>query len=594
MSKTDTFTVDNEAPIPDVGENNGSTEPINHVSVTVNIPDAKDDTLEYLWSESKELDSVESVTAKGMRNSVTELNAWKPFKNGDTLTLEGQSGTYYLHVRGKDVLGNSIQWTSNAFNVDTELPAITLEGDNPLVIQAGTEYVEPGYTAIDNADGDLTSTVEVKGLESLDVKKPGEYVLIYTVSDTAGNSVEVQRKIHVVDKEKPYISLTDGTVEVEAGEEYIELGYTAIDNVDGDITAKVEVTGEVDISKPGEYTLTYTVTDSSDNSYSVTRLVKVIDTTAPNLALEGGEKIVIEGGTEYVESGYTATDIVDGNLTESVAVYGSVDVTKVGEYELKYHVIDSSGNEAIATRTVTVQDTIAPVIKLSGEDTITLDLGQAYLEPGFTATDTLDGNITDQVVVSGTLRFEVGTYTIMYTVTDAAGNESTAKRTVKVVDKTAPELTLKGSHSITLIKGEKYKEPGYKAKDNVDGNITDKVVISGRIDTNKVGAYTLTYTVADSSGNKISVERIIIVNEKPDIVKDDNDGSDNGTPSDSTKDGTANNGHSNGTKTTGGTNSSSGRNLPNTATSTYNWILAGVIIIVAGISLFIIQRRKKA
>ena len=188
----------------------------------------------------------------------------------------------------------------------------------------------------------------------------------------------------------------------------------------------------------------------------------------------------------------------------------------------------------------------------------------------------------------------MGTYTIMYTVTDAAGNESTAKRTVKVVDKTAPELTLKGSHSITLIKGEKYKEPGYKAKDNVDGNITDKVVISGRIDTNKVGAYTLTYTVADSSGNKISVERIIIVNEKPDIVKDDNDGSDNGTPSDSTKDGTANNGHSNGTKTTGGTNSSSGSNLPNTATSTYNWILAGVIIIVAGISLFIIQRRKKA
>ncbi|NRK74361.1 DUF5011 domain-containing protein, partial [Salmonella enterica subsp. enterica serovar Typhi] len=135
--------------------------------------------------------------------------------------------------------------------------------------------------------------------------------------------------------------------------------------------------GDVDTSTPGEYTLTYTVTDSSDNSYSVTRIVKVIDTTAPVLALEGEEKIIIEGGTEYVEPGYTATDNVDGNLTEAVEVYGSVDVTKVGDYELKYHVIDSSGNEAIAIRTVTVQDTTAPVIKLSGEDTITLDLGQA-------------------------------------------------------------------------------------------------------------------------------------------------------------------------------------------------------------------------
>ncbi|WP_065429045.1 MULTISPECIES: immune inhibitor A domain-containing protein [unclassified Bacillus (in: firmicutes)] len=601
VSKTDTFNVDNEAPIPDVGENNGSTEPINQVSVTVNIPDAKDDTLEYLWSESEELDSVEAVTAKGMKNSVTELNAWKPFKNGDTLTLEGQSGIYYLHVRGKDVLDNTINWTSNAFTVDADVPVITLEGDNPFVIQAGTEYVEPGFAANDNVDGDVTSSVEVTGLESLDVTKPGEYVLTYTVSDTAGNSGEVQRKIHVVDEEKPYISLTEGNVEIEVGDEYTEPGYTAIDNVDGDVTDKVEVAGDVDTSTPGEYTLTYTVTDSSDNSYSVTRIVKVIDTTAPVLALEGEEKIIIEGGTEYVEPGYTATDNVDGNLTEAVEVYGSVDVTKVGDYELKYHVIDSSGNEAIAIRTVTVQDTTAPVIKLSGEDTITLDLGQAYLEPGFTATDTLDGNITDQVVVSGTLRFEVGTYTITYTVTDAAGNESTAKRTVKVADKTAPNLTLKGSSSITLTKGEKYEEPGYKARDNVDGDLTDEVIVSGKVDTNKVGAYTLTYTVTDSSGNKTSVERIIIVNEEPATDTDDNKGgsnnggSDNDTdsPSDS-KGGTVNNGKSNGTNTTGNASSQSGSNLPNTATSTYNWILAGTIIIVAGISLFIIQRRRKA
>ncbi|HCC3219347.1 TPA: DUF5011 domain-containing protein, partial [Legionella pneumophila] len=390
-----------------------------------------------------------------------------------------------------------------------------------------------------------------------------------------GNSGEVQRKIHVVDEEKPYISLTEGNVEIEVGDEYTEPGYTAIDNVDGDVTDKVEVAGDVDTSTPGEYTLTYTVTDSSDNSYSVTRIVKVIDTTAPVLALEGEEKIIIEGGTEYVEPGYTATDNVDGNLTEAVEVYGSVDVTKVGDYELKYHVIDSSGNEAIAIRTVTVQDTTAPVIKLSGEDTITLDLGQAYLEPGFTATDTLDGNITDQVVVSGTLRFEVGTYTITYTVTDAAGNESTAKRTVKVADKTAPNLTLKGSSSITLTKGEKYEEPGYKARDNVDGDLTDEVIVSGKVDTNKVGAYTLTYTVTDSSGNKTSVERIIIVNEEPATDTDDNKGgsnnggSDNDTdsPSDS-KGGTVNNGKSNGTNTTGNASSQSGSNLPNTATST--------------------------
>ena len=604
-----TFTVDNDAPIPDV-DPNGSEDLTNHVAVPVNVPDAKDGTLEYLWSESKDLNNINILAAKGMQQGVTELDVWKPFNNGDTLTLEGQSGTYYLHLRGEDTVGNSMYWISNAFNVDVDVPSITLNGDNPLVLQAGTDYVEPGFTSTDNVDGDITNSVQVEGLDTLDSNKPGEYVLSYKVTDTAGNTAEVTRTIHVVDEENPYITLTDGTVEVEAGSDYVEPGFSATDNVDGDITDKVEVTGDLDISKPGEYTLTYTVTDSSNNSFSVTRKVIVVDTTAPELKLKGDSKVVVEAATDYVEPGYTATDIVDGDITESVKVYGFVDTKKPGDYTLVYIVKDAVGNESVVTRTVTVQDTTAPVIELSGDKTVTLDLGQAYLEPGFIANDTVDGNITDQVVVSGNLRFEVGTYEITYTVTDAAGNKATATRTVKVADTTAPELTLKGSKSISLVKGDKYKEPGYKAKDNADGDLTNKVQVSGKVDTNKVGAYTLTYTVVDSSGNKTSVERIVTVNESPskdddsDSPKNNDDkgagtGSSDNNQSGSTPDDKGNTGGTSGTntgKTSNSThsNSSSGSALPNTATSTYNWILAGVVIILAGISLFVIQRRKRA
>ncbi|KAB7668431.1 immune inhibitor A domain-containing protein [Bacillus sp. B1-b2] len=600
-TSTKTFKVDNEAPTPDLGENNGSEEVTNNVSVTVSVPDAKEDSLEYLWSTSNDLADKDLLAAKGMKRSVTELDAWKPFKNGDTLTLDGHSGMYYLHVRGQDLLGNKIEWTSNAFNVDTDVPSITLSGDNPFVLQAGTSFNEPGFTATDNIDGNITELVEVHGLDSLDVNKPGEYVLTYAVTDKAGNSAEVKRTVHVVDEEKPYITLTDGTVEVEAGTEYVEPGFEATDNVDGDLTEEVQVSGEVDIIRPGEYTLTYTVTDSSDNSYSVTRAIIVVDTTAPVLTLDGEENVVLEAGSEYVEQGYSVSDIVDGDLTESVEVYGYVDTTTTGEYELYYIVVDSSGNEVVVVRTITVQDTTAPILTLSGEETITLESGQAYLEPGFTASDIVDGNISDKVVVSGDLRFAVGTYTVTYTVTDAAGNTATANRTIKVQDTTAPELSLKGSHSITLLKGEEYKEHGYLAKDNVDGDLTNNVTVSGEVDTNNVGGYTLTYTVVDSSGNKTSVERTIVVNELPVTNEESNQGT--GSPGNNGSSGTTENkgSTSNTGKTNTGetikstnTNSSSGSKLPNTASSTYNWILAGAIILVVGISLVVIQRRKKA
>jgi hypothetical protein len=80
----------------------------------------------------------------------------------------------------------------------------------------------------------------------------------------------------------------------------------------------------------------------------------------------------------------------------------------------------------------TKDDTTAPVITLTG-GAVTLDLGDTYTDPGFTATDDKDGTLTSSVVTSGTVNTsQVGTYTINYTVSDAAGNTGTASRVVTV------------------------------------------------------------------------------------------------------------------------------------------------------------------
>ena len=63
-----------------------------------------------------------------------------------------------------------------------------------------------------------------------------------------------------------------------------------------------------------------------------------------------------------------------------------------------------------------------------------------------------------------------------------------------------PKVTLKGSKIVSLSIGDKYNEPGYKASDDKDGDLTKKVKISGTVDYNTPGSYELVYKVKNSDG----------------------------------------------------------------------------------------------
>lgn len=81
------------------------------------------------------------------------------------------------------------------------------------------------------------------------------------------------------------------------------------------------------------------------------------------------------------------------------------------------------------------------------------------------------------------------------------------------VDKEKPEIKLNGSSTITINVGDKFTDPGATAKDNKDGDLTNKITVSGKVDTSKAGTYKITYTVEDSAKNKASVTRTVIVKE---------------------------------------------------------------------------------
>ena len=182
----------------------------------------------------------------------------------------------------------------------------------------------------------------------------------------------------------------------------------------------------------------YTVVVSNDWG-SVTSNVSTFNvaTNSPVITLVGINSATHEAATSYTDAGATAVDALDGNLTASIVVAGNdFNNTAIGDHNVTFNVSDAGGNAAAQkVRTVTVVDTTDPVITLIGDSNVSHGINTAWNDPGVTATDTLDGNLSAQVSISGTVDVnQTGTSILTYSVSDAAGNVATAvTRGVQVV-----------------------------------------------------------------------------------------------------------------------------------------------------------------
>ena len=153
-------------------------------------------------------------------------------------------------------------------------------------------------------------------------------------------------------------------------------------------------------------------------------------------------------------------------------------------------------------------------IKLNGNKEITLEYGEEYndeLAKAFYKNKDISKDIK---VKSNLNKDKLGSYQITYSIAYKKQKKEVIRK-INVVDNTKPSIELNGKEEISLYVGDTYNEENAKALDNYDGDITDKIVISGAVDTNKIGEYIITYKVNDSSNNESSIDRKIKVSEKP-------------------------------------------------------------------------------
>ncbi len=478
---------------------------------------------------------------------------------------------------------------------ENHAPVITILGDNPLTIIQGNTFTDPGATAFDQEDGNITARIVVGGSSITPATIPGTYVITYNVRDTQGLPAPEATRTVLVITPKPQCS--DG-----------------IDN-DGD--------GKIDQADPACHTDNNPENDTSYNP-------DINDENmAPIIKLLGLNPFEIENGTPFVDPGATAQDQEDGNITARIVVSGDVITSSStpGTYTIVYNVKDSKNVPAPEVRrTVIVKQTVPPppkpqcsdgidndgdgkidqadpachtdenpdnttsynpaindenskpLISLLGNNPFFITFGATFTDPGATAFDKEDGNITARIVIAGnaiTNTSPVGTYTITYNVKDSKGASAPeAKRTVVIspvhpqcsddadndrddltdsmdpachtdgdptndtsYDPTDPDenmpptLTLNGENPITIVIGGPFTDPGATAQDQEDGNITAHIVVSGDkiASTTPAGSYTIKYDVKDSKGASApQISRTVIV-QQPASHPQCSDGIDNDT-----------------------------------------------------------------
>lgn len=290
----------------------------------------------------------------------------------------------------------------------------------------------------------------------------------YVNSDTITKKKTTSQK----DTEKPVITLKGNSeITLNQGDKYNDEGASATDNIDGDITSKIKVSGKVDITKSGTYTITYTVTDKAGNRTEVTRKVTVVATITTTMSTTKKKTTTKKS---YTSSGSVKT-----------------------------------------TRATTQRITTPPTIALRGSSTITINQGASWHDPGFTAKDAKGNDLTGRVNVSGYVNISVaGTYRVSYTVTDNWGNRGYAYRNV-IVKSTYIKLQAitVSPVSISLSKGQSrsitvYFNPTNATNKSVSWSSSDPsvaTVSNGVITANSQGIATIIVKGADGRQAQVSV-----------------------------------------------------------------------------------------
>ncbi|MCX2839836.1 thrombospondin type 3 repeat-containing protein, partial [Salinimicrobium sp. MT39] len=343
--------------------------------------------------------------------------------------------------------------------------------------------------------------------------------LTYTVSDNSGNITSGSVKITVEDNIKPQVVTKDITVELDENGA-ATITAEMIDDNSSDacgIDSYSPDTTEFDCSNVGENTVKLTVTDVNGNEATAEATVTVEDNVTP-IAIAQDVTIYLD------ENGQASTtaEAINNNSTDNCEIESlslsktGFDCSNVGENTVILTVVDVNQNESTAEATVTVVDNVAPDA-IAQNITVQLDAeGNASITPEMIDNSSNDAcGISEMTLDNATFDVtNVGENTVVLTVVDNNGNESTLEATVTVEDKVAPVVVTADITVELDADGNATINP-----EDIDNGSSDASGISemtlniDTFDCSNVGENTVELTVEDNNGNTTSSEAIVTVED---------------------------------------------------------------------------------
>ena len=454
------------------GKENNYVVSGNEITYNIQINNNKENELEQI--------EVSAVLPEGTELVENTISDNGTIENGKiTWTVDvADSKTVSFTVKVTETAGNIVATaivngidTNEVINTIDEAPVLTVVEPELYQIEAGTEYTEKGYSAIDAIDGDITENVvlsykflpagktEWEDVETIATNVLGTYEITYTVTDSIGNTVKQTRTFEVIDTTAPVITIKDGYVGNLEKNVYSNVSFKLYDNI-GIYGYKIN---------DGEYK-EVTVNNWSDANFDNIKDKLVYGVNTITLKDIAGNETTYEFVYDNVAPTITVKDGYVGNKEKNV--YSNVSFKLYDEYEvIAYKINDGEYGEFTAN----------------------------------TLSDANFDNIKDRLVY--------GTNTI--TLKDVAGNEATYEF---VYDNVAPTITVKDGYvgnkeknvysNVSFKLYDEYEVIAYKINDGEYGEFTANTLSDANFDNikDRLVYGTNTITLKDVAGNEATYE----------------------------------------------------------------------------------------
>jgi|GEM_PF-386169 len=432
-------------------------------------------------------------------------------------------GTTVVLYTATDNSGNTATCTQLVAVNDLEPPMIIC----PTPVTLNTDLSACTST---NPPIGMTTASDNCAIDTINSSKPGTFalgatVVSYQAIDVDGNSASCTQMVTVIDQEKPILTACPANISVNAPSGVCTATVnwnppTATDNCTGVQTNSTHQPGSV--FQTGQTTVVYTVTDGANNTASCSFVVTVRDQQPPVLSACPGN--INMGNTPNAcgaNVNWTPPTASDncGNVVLTTnhnpgAFFG------IGQTNVVYTATDASGNTAVCTFSIRVNDTQAPTLICPANITVNTPANDCFASAVWTIptpTDNCPGAVISNATHQSGSSFQLGTTTVRYTAVDAAGTSVTCSFTVTVVDNVPPKAVCLPTFTINLNgNGIATLNPVLLNAGSTDNCGISVYTAQPELFTcTQVGVQVVTLVVSDNAGNTASCTTSILVNASP-------------------------------------------------------------------------------